>query len=75
LGVRAGLAVVLSYWLANHVQIPLTVNAMFPKLSCESAYSLMALLGAKCKHNDTQLYIHLDASLAGTPRCIATGLS
>ncbi|KAG8100700.1 hypothetical protein GUJ93_ZPchr0013g37876 [Zizania palustris] len=42
--------------LVNQPQIPLTVNIFFPKLSGESAYSLMALLGANIMaHN---FYIH-----------------
>jgi len=42
--------------LVSQPQIPLTVNVIFPKLSGESAYSLMALLGANIMaHN---FYIH-----------------
>jgi ethylene-insensitive protein 2 len=54
----AGLAL-LSYvlgLLVSQPQIHLTMNVMFPKLSGESAYSLMALLGANIMaHN---FYIH-----------------
>ena len=32
--------------LISHPQTPVNMNVMFPKLSGESAYSLMALLGA-----------------------------
>ena len=32
--------------LISHPQAPVNMNVMFPKLSGESAYSLMALLGA-----------------------------
>ena len=32
--------------LVSQPKVPLNVNVMFPKLSGESAYSLMALLGA-----------------------------
>jgi ethylene-insensitive protein 2 len=39
--------------LVSQQQIPLTMNVIFPKLSGESAYSLMTLLGKK--HNGTQL--------------------
>jgi hypothetical protein len=31
--------------LVSHPNTPVNMNVMFPKLSCESAYSLMALLG------------------------------
>ncbi|KAF0907484.1 hypothetical protein E2562_017411 [Oryza meyeriana var. granulata] len=42
--------------LVSQPQIPLTTNVIFPKLSGESAYSLMALLGANIMaHN---FYIH-----------------
>jgi len=42
--------------LVSQPQIPLTMNVMFPKISGESAYSLMALLGANIMaHN---FYIH-----------------
>jgi ethylene-insensitive protein 2 len=42
--------------LVSQPQIPLTTNVIFPKLSGESAYSLMALLGANVMaHN---FYIH-----------------
>lgn len=42
--------------LVSQPQIPLTMNIIFPKLSGESAYSLMALLGANIMaHN---FYIH-----------------
>jgi ethylene-insensitive protein 2 len=32
--------------LISHPQTPVNMNVMFPKMSGESAYSLMALLGA-----------------------------
>ncbi|CAN6350171.1 unnamed protein product [Urochloa humidicola] len=52
-------------------QIPLTVNVMFPKLSGESAYSLMALLGANIMaHN---FYIH-SSVVQGQKRSAAVGL-
>jgi Mn2+/Fe2+ NRAMP family transporter len=42
--------------LFNQPKIPLPANVMFPKLSGESIYSLMALLGANVMtHN---IYIH-----------------
>lgn len=42
--------------LVSQPQIPLTMNVIFPKISGESAYSLMALLGANIMaHN---FYIH-----------------
>jgi ethylene-insensitive protein 2 len=42
--------------LVSQPQFPLTMNVIFPKLSGESAYSLMALLGANIMaHN---FYIH-----------------
>uniref|UniRef100_A0A0E0LHA8 Protein ETHYLENE-INSENSITIVE 2 n=1 Tax=Oryza punctata TaxID=4537 RepID=A0A0E0LHA8_ORYPU len=42
--------------LVSQPQIPLTMNVIFPKLSGESAYSLMALLGANIMaHN---FYVH-----------------
>jgi len=42
--------------LVSQPQIPLTTNVIFPKISGESAYSLMALLGANIMaHN---FYIH-----------------
>lgn len=42
--------------LISQPEIPLHVNVMFPKLSGESAYSLMALMGANIiSHN---FYVH-----------------
>lgn len=42
--------------LVSQPEIPLVMNVIFPKLSGESAYSLMALLGANIMaHN---FYIH-----------------
>jgi ethylene-insensitive protein 2 len=42
--------------LISQPEIPLHVNVMFPKLSGESAYSLMALMGANIiAHN---FYVH-----------------
>ncbi|CAL4909590.1 unnamed protein product [Urochloa decumbens] len=57
--------------LVSQPQIPLTVNVMFPKLSGESAYSLMALLGANIMaHN---FYIH-SSVVQGQKRSSAVGL-
>ncbi|CAL5067009.1 unnamed protein product [Urochloa decumbens] len=57
--------------LVSQPQIPLTVNVMFPKLSGESAYSLMALLGANIMaHN---FYIH-SSVVQGQKRSSAFGL-
>ncbi|KAF8732250.1 hypothetical protein HU200_016229 [Digitaria exilis] len=57
--------------LFSQPQIPLTVNVMFPKLSGESAYSLMALLGANIMaHN---FYIH-SSVVQGQKRSSAVGL-
>jgi len=42
--------------LISQPEVPLVINGIFPKLSGESAYSLMALLGANIMaHN---FYIH-----------------
>ncbi|CAN6170959.1 unnamed protein product [Urochloa humidicola] len=66
--------VLLSYVLSllvSQPQIPLTVNVMFPKLSGESTYSLMALLGANIMaHN---FYIH-SSVVQGQKRSSAVGL-
>ncbi|KAG2641766.1 hypothetical protein PVAP13_2KG063100 [Panicum virgatum] len=57
--------------LVSQPQIPLTVNVIFPKLSGESAYSLMALLGANIMaHN---FYIH-SSIVQGQKRSSAVGL-
>ncbi|KAK8458913.1 hypothetical protein SEVIR_2G040900v4 [Setaria viridis] len=57
--------------LVSQPQIPLTMNVMFPKLSGESAYSLMALLGANVMaHN---FYIH-SSVVQGQKRSSAVGL-
>ncbi|RLN35859.1 ethylene-insensitive protein 2-like [Panicum miliaceum] len=57
--------------LVSQPQIPLTVNVIFPKLSGESAYSLMALLGANIMaHN---FYIH-SSVVQGPKRSSAVGL-
>ncbi|KAL6647842.1 hypothetical protein ACP70R_015279 [Stipagrostis hirtigluma subsp. patula] len=57
--------------LVSQPQIPLTTNVIFPKLSGESAYSLMALLGANIMaHN---FYIH-SSVVQGQKRSSAVGL-
>ncbi|XP_062187717.1 protein ETHYLENE-INSENSITIVE 2 isoform X2 [Phragmites australis] len=57
--------------LVSQPQIPLTMNIIFPKLSGESAYSLMALLGANIMaHN---FYIH-SSVVQGQKRSSAVGL-
>ncbi|WVZ61924.1 hypothetical protein U9M48_011731 [Paspalum notatum var. saurae] len=57
--------------LFSQPQIPLTMNVIFPKLSGESAYSLMALLGANIMaHN---FYIH-SSVVQGQKRSSAVGL-
>ncbi|KAJ1287794.1 hypothetical protein BS78_02G037900 [Paspalum vaginatum] len=57
--------------LVSQPQIPLTMNVIFPKLSGESAYSLMALLGANIMaHN---FYIH-SSVVQGQKRSSPVGL-
>ncbi|KAL6880569.1 hypothetical protein ACP4OV_012134 [Aristida adscensionis] len=57
--------------LASQPQIPLTMNVIFPKISGESAYSLMALLGANIMaHN---FYIH-SSVVQGQKRSSTVGL-
>ncbi|TVT97883.1 hypothetical protein EJB05_56845 [Eragrostis curvula] len=57
--------------LVSQPQIPLTTNIIFPKLSGESAYSLMALLGANIMaHN---FYIH-SSVVQGQKKSSAVGL-
>ncbi|KAK3126402.1 hypothetical protein QOZ80_7AG0556020 [Eleusine coracana subsp. coracana] len=57
--------------LVSQPQIPLTMNVIFPKLSGESAYSLMALLGANIMaHN---FYIH-SSVVQGQKKSSAVGL-
>lgn len=57
--------------LVSQPQIPLTMNVIFPKISGESAYSLMALLGANIMaHN---FYIH-SSVVQGQKKSSAVGL-
>ncbi|CAD6240619.1 unnamed protein product [Miscanthus lutarioriparius] len=57
--------------LVSQPQIPLTMNVIFPKISGESAYSLMALLGANIMaHN---FYIH-STVVQGQKKSSAVGL-
>ena len=56
--------------LISHPHTPVNMNAMFPKLSGESAYSLMALLGANIiVHNFYTHSVFVQVSLISNVSC------
>jgi Mn2+/Fe2+ NRAMP family transporter len=56
--------------LISHPHTPVNMNAMFPKLSGESAYSLMALIGANIiAHNFYKHSAFVQVSLISNVSC------
>ena len=59
--------------LVSQPKVPINVNVMFPKLSGESAYSLMALLGGNVIANN--FYVHSSVVQVNLPPSLPLALS